>query len=132
MRNLSASELNQISGGRRAESSMLGDATHNNTLQPAEENFWTFGGGGWNIALSTQIFAPNLPGTASSYGVLSIPGTSDFGVYRTSSSGFMGALTYNPGSNNFTASVHDSIGNVDLGATMSTGHAVSFYAVVHF
>lgn len=124
MRNLSSSELAQISGGRRAQSTMLGNATHNNVFQPAEENFWTWNGSGFSGATSWNLYSPYVPNSSASYGVFEM-GASSFGLY-SQSSGFLGALTYNPSGNYYSGTVIDTVGNFQVSGTLSSNHSVGF------
>lgn len=132
MRNLSSSELTQISGGRRARSTMLGSATHNNSIQTMDENFWLWGGSDFTNAWALPVaqYTPFVPNTNSDYGVFT-ESNGNYGVY-SGSSGLLGALTYNPTGNYWGATVVDTIGNTQVAATVYSNHSVGFTVRVNF
>lgn len=123
MRNLSSSELAQISGGRRrAQSSLLDEATHNRVLQPAEENFWIWNGSGFGGATTWNVWSPYVPNSTSSYGVFTMSNGS-YGLY-SSNSGLLGGLSYNPSGGYYSVTAIDTIGNFQVSGTLSTNHSV--------
>jgi hypothetical protein len=133
MRNLSSSELTQISGGRRARSTMLDSALRSNSPQyGGDEQFWLWSGSDFTNAwaLSVSQYTQYVPNTTSSYGVFT-ESNGNYGVY-SQSSGLLGALTYNPTGNYWGATVVDTIGNTQVGATVYSNHSVGFTVKVNF
>ena len=127
MRNLSSSELAQISGGRRAQarrSTTIGYNMRNVGIEPAEENFWIWGGGAFTGATAWNLYTPNVPCSSSSYGVFST-NNGGYGIY-SGSSGLIGALTYTPSGNYYSGTVIDTIGNFQVSGTLSSNHSVGF------
>ncbi len=124
MRNLSSSELAQISGGRRAQSTMLGNATHNNAIQPALEDFWSFDGLGFTGATGLNVYTPFVPNSSASYGIFS-QGSTSYGLY-SSESGYLGGLSYNTSSNAYTLTAVDTIGNFQVTGSVSSNHSAGF------
>lgn len=124
MRNLSSSELAQISGGRRPTSTMLGNATNNHVIKPADENFWIWGGSSFTGATAWNLYTPYIPNSNAGYGVFSTSSGS-LGLYGTDS-GYLGALTYNSAGNYFGITAIDSIGHFQISGTATTNGSVGF------
>ena len=124
MRNLSSSELAQISGGRRAQPTMLGSATRNHVLKPADEPFWVWGGGGFTGATAWNFYTPPVPNSSETLGVFSMS-NGGLGLYG-GQAGYLGALTYNPSGSYFSITAIDTIGNFQVSGAASTNGSVGF------
>lgn len=124
MRNLSSSELAQISGGRRAQSTMLDNATRNHVIKPAEEDFWVWGGTSFTGATSWGVYTPPVPSSSESLGVFSMA-NGGLGLYG-GEAGYLGALTYNSSGGYFSITAIDTIGNFQVSGTASSNHSVGF------
>jgi len=126
MRNLSSSELSQISGGRRAQSPMLANAGHNNTIKPAFEDFWLGGlatgyTGNFSEMSSFSDFTPFVP--QSNIAVSVVANAGGVGV-AAAVGGYMGALTTD-GHGGFTGTFTDTFSNnAKLNFSVNSGGTV--------